>query len=622
MATIPALMKKTLIILFFGLSFALSGTSTLAQSQSSESSGGFWSKIIETLISGVSNINVDSATLGVDKGLITNAIVGIGRTVERNPRSTSNKDRYLVKDRLRLGIQLGAGYVIAGAASYVQEWTLVYPVETELQGMLSRKFILDLFLPMTINRLEDSKLPAEYVVIRESAIEGKGRIRFGDLPAMPLGSEHSIGKVKLATTLTKRFPNQTYRIMQETSKFYKIANSLWLDLQLFDVPIFDMAITGGHSERNFYEIDYKGWNRYDKKNLYSAVFKGYLNPMTNEIQNKLGIIDIEKYLEPYKLDEKWKSKFHQRTSSFTFFDIFNSDSITRRDDITLSRGGESANWYQWEDRRNNDWSIGISGETYSSRILFSARKDKANKDRLIDPILSVNIIIKDSHTSKKELQAQYIGLTKDLLKSAHRSDDFADYENQVTPSSYKDISSELIIKAFYEKEDLDTLILTHEKQWQKEVAKATGKSWSYWDKAMHEKLHSLERRRLRRSRVPLADIIKGRDIKEFLEFLARAREKYSENPLEAYRSLCWAFRTSFYVSSMGGNNIFLLKAINEVLAKKNRDQAKIYVHHEIFSEDMLETKATLITEQGLMERMDQVHFPYILQDPTEIYYFF
>ncbi|MCR9206508.1 MAG: hypothetical protein NXH75_18135, partial [Halobacteriovoraceae bacterium] len=50
---------------------------------------------IAKLLEGITNVNIESATLGIDKGIIAGAVLGIGRTVERNPFPTGLHDQFL-----------------------------------------------------------------------------------------------------------------------------------------------------------------------------------------------------------------------------------------------------------------------------------------------------------------------------------------------------------------------------------------------------------------------------------------------------------------------------------------------------------------------------------------------
>ena len=595
----------------------------------------FWTKIIQSLSQGIGPVNVESASLGIDNGLIKNLVIGVGRSVERNPHSTSSKDKFLVKDRLKLGLELGAGFIVAGRASYVQEWTLVYPVATEFQGHLSRKFIIDLFLPYTVKNLEESQLPNEYVVTREAYLEGKGRIKFGDIPGLPLGTQFSVSKVKLTSTVAKRFANQTYKIMQETSHFKKYYYELWLTLGVLNIPLFDASQIKGSSYRTFYELDYKKWNPVKKRRLFQSVFKGYLNPLTQIVEaGQKEDIDnqqnIQEYLQDYKVDKSWTSDFKEQTTSFTLFGLYNKDTINREDQLLINEADDISRWWQWEDRQSFDWSIGIRSEAYRTKVLFSAQRD-GDSQEFINPLLSLNIVIDDSNTTQEELNNNYIELAKDFIQSDHvghtktkATEDYIDQlKTQQCPSCYEDMQSTLSIRRIYNQEQMQALILTDQESWQTYISDVTGKSWSYWKRALEEKLHSLQRRRMKQTRIPLKDMAMAGKISHFLKYMKAAKENFKNvDKTLSYRNLCWAIRSSFTTNSVDGHNITLLKAVNKVIDNKINLSNRTLIEHRLFYQNQLFSESIYSSYEHLREEMLQEHFAYILEDPAEIYYFF
>ena len=186
------------------LSLLLSYTSAWAQLEGT----GPLIQIARAFLGGAGNLNIESATLGIDKGIIANTILGIGRKVERNPNPSGDHDHYLVKDRMRLGLELGAGLVAAGTITYAQEWTLVYPVSKKMKGLLSRKFIVDLFLFYRATHMIKEDLPGDYALLRESFVEGKGRLKIGGAAGLLLGNQASASRIKLDTVLIKAQKNQ------------------------------------------------------------------------------------------------------------------------------------------------------------------------------------------------------------------------------------------------------------------------------------------------------------------------------------------------------------------------------------------------------------------------------
>ena len=612
----PKSLSRIFIILLFILS---------TKAHSNESSSSIWTQILHTFVEGVGSVNIESASLGMDSGLIHQIIIGSGRTVERNPFATDSSNQFLVKDRLRLGIELGAGFVLAGTATYVQEWTLVYPVSKAIDGHLSKKFIVDLFLPISVSQWEESQLPRDYTVIREAYIEGKGRVKFGNLPLFSLGSESSFGRVNFLKTMARRYQNDHLKMMMEKGAYQKLANEIWLNLGALNIPVFDSLYGLGSSRRTFYSMDQKDWRNLPKEKLYSALFKGLLNKQSIRFKNKELAIEsaheLNQLLLPYQENEIWDTQYKETKTSFSLFWLYNRDTYQRMDSIDYYKDNEYEQWWQWEDRRNFDWTNGIRGEVYQSQILLSGKREGFD---IIDPILSLNLSIDDGETTIKEYQDNYLVLTKELTPGALANKTFQETMVKLQcESCFPDINSIQRIKLFYEEEHLLTFLQATPEAWQQAIEEVTNEKWSYIERSMQTQFHDRNRRRLRQSRIPLKDIRLGRSIEAFLKIMSKAQLAYQDgNKILAYRHLGWAFRSSFYMNNLKGHNIILLKAMNQLLVNKKSSPYHQWNHHKLYYQNSVLAEATYQNHESVLERMNQTHFAYILEDPSEIFYFF
>lgn len=603
-------LKKSLLVM---TTLVLVFTNVKNHAQESNAANPFIEAIAK-ILGGITSVNIESATLGIDKGIIAGAVLGIGRTVERNPFPTGAHDQFLVKDRLRLGYELGAGFVVAGTVSYVQEWTLVYPVPTSLKGTLSRKFIVDLFLPIRASKWEKDQLPREYSLIRESFFEGKGRLRAGGVTPFMIGNQISLGRVKLTSTMARRYKNGDINLVREHSVFTRLAYEMWMNFILFDLPIFDSYKEVGRLKRTYRKVKVGDLTENPRKELLKALFTGMdERPLTNYIEDKEVDREVEtKFVESYYgLNMFWifTKDTYQREDYVT-------DTIYRKDPVTGLMTPETEELWQYSDRHIHDWTTGFSSETYRSNIFLNGEPVKDQYGVVTDlkePQLRLNLVVQDFETSEKEFKEVYIPLTETFRKGDQGPLRVQDFDFSDQPESV------LNMEVHYNERDLRKILNTTEEQWYDQLEEITGKKKVYWQRANETGFHSRDRRRLRQTRLPYHEIMLAKKLGTIVRFLKRARKLNSGKPLASFRTVAWAIRRMFGVGQSAWD-IRLIKVLQSIVGRPQFSGVK-YTQFRKRKNDV-EHRTEFVSHSGTKDWIDRYEHQFVLKDPSEIYHFF
>src|SRR5690606_16516306 len=292
------------------------------------------------------------------------------------------------KDELTIGYRLGAGLVVYGDIGYYKRYTLVHPVASHRDGMLMGDFIVNLMLPFQVR---DQRLPEKYVLMTESYLEGRGRLKLaGGLLVNPFSLVHQthFSRVTLTRTFIDNRRPDIMRVFSDSGKYREWGQLLYATTGLLSYSLFKMADQKGDISRSFYEI---------QKNL----------PEYQEILYRLCVHNETEILKDYALERRVEDSFHQRTSDISIFGLYSSRSRNRFDEIDeymANSDGEMVlvnEQYQHENERERSWFTFISGEEYFSNILFMAYNDAG---KLVRPHVVITTRMNDKRTSVKELR--------------------------------------------------------------------------------------------------------------------------------------------------------------------------------------------------------------------------
>lgn len=504
-----------------------------------------------SLSSGISEINLESDALGIDKGIVAGTIIGLSRTVEKNPFPTSKEDQFLVKDYMKIGYQLGAGFVVSGIVSYVQEWTLVYPVATNMKGTLSRKFLVDLFLPLRIAGYEDSaiidKLPQDYSLIREVSLQGHGRIKLGGGVPFLIGIEGRAGKVLFNRHLLKRRPQEGLSVMRETGDYWHLASELWMNLALFNLPIADNEMKMGDSTRVYLKLPERDYRNERTAQLARSLLSGEANDQLEELIRNEGVSRVI------------KTQFKESYAALNFIALFNRETFTREDYVTdtlYNEGGPptESEWWVYQDRHIQEWTTGLQSETMKSQVFLEG---EWQEDGLSNPLLSLHISAHDFETTQEEYDSVYYPLLRKFESGAQGI--IPSQEARLPLEDLPYSQTQLIFR--YDESDLLKLLALTERDWFEALEIVTGKKSSFWKQTAKTGFHGRERSRLRQNRMTLRDLQMAKKVMSILRLWKKAqklkRNSRRKDQTAAFRIIGYAMRRSLMIGDHAWNTKLL-----------------------------------------------------------------
>jgi len=353
-----------------------------------------------TTVSFFQSWGIDTLELGLDEGLIAKVIFKIWRDVERNPYSTSESDRYLVRDTLKIGFRLGARLVVSGSVAYTRQYSLTYPVATKFKGIVSNNFIINLFLPYQVAK---GKLPKKYVLITEDYLEGQGGIRLGATATIPIGIEGRLSVLSLKRNFIDNKDPDRILMFEDRALSTKWAAELYAKLWIIKLPISLVSYEHGRLKRKYIYIEKHtlDQNEEARKALEVAIWEN--NLILAQKNSKSSFLD---------------DKFNERYSNFTLFGLAYSETFERRDnyvEYTIDNGDNllAKEKYQVYYGKTRQWYWPTSGEKHFKNIIAAAEfKDGMT----VDPLLIFRLRIIDNRTRPKELNQAYLNFIKTVTR--------------------------------------------------------------------------------------------------------------------------------------------------------------------------------------------------------------
>lgn len=580
--------------------FTLSANPALA---AGDGSGGLWTALgeyVSRLAGNLDYIEIASEDLGIDDGLIAKVIFGVSRIVERNPETTGDHDRYLVKDKMRIGLRLGAGFVLAGSASYVKQYTIVYPVSKKLQGVFHDKFIVNLLLPLQVGL---DKLPKKYVLMTETFLEGQARIKLGGTSLIPLGSTTSLGRVNLTRTFIDNKTDKKIKVFRDKAKYTQLAQDISFSLGLVGIPIYEGRLDKGKLNRKYLEvvIDSEEKKRKCEKALKDLVKNDDLS----------GLVPIAKI-------HSLNTKFIETYNYFTLAWLFTIEGMDRVDRVTEhftdGERDEYVTRYQVENRRRVSWTLGFDGEVHTSKLWAMAKG--VGKQGYVEPEVRIALISNDSWLKKNELKDTY----ETLIDKISYKKNFMNIDKSFTEG--EGVSGQLYMQIdmhLYE-EAFEILLNTSPEKYWLLLSKITGKRVSYYQEAAKRNYHAVSQRRMRQTRIPLTDQYIGKSMRAFLRKISYAKKQ--TDPLAKMHWLVLALRKVTYV----GTDTFapeIFQMIHALVGTKN-----LYIRFEVISliDDINHSKdnnhRVIVRTLGEKRVSNNKFHPFFFQDAGEIYYLF
>lgn len=327
--------------------------------------------------------------------LFTSAIVDANRKIQNNPHPTSEKDRYLVSDVVKVGIRLGAGDVVGGDVSVQATYTLTYPARDTDEALKGDRQIINFDLPLDVIR---DRLPRDengkynFVLSREVDLEGRGWVRTDsrDSPAL-LGAEASIGRVKLLrTVIDARSTFGSVLVHEDRSTYGNLAYRAYFRLLgLLKVSFMDGDIQKGQLEGRTFEIE-----DLDKANWQQALAEVLRHGNFNSLSA------LQKPLE--ETSAKFKtSRMRLSLPVFASLEIRKS----RTDIKTVDANGATLkDLYQSRFSKKSRWSFFGRGEEAMVKINVQSPKSGLN-GAAANWAAELSYAMVDKDTSSQELQS-------------------------------------------------------------------------------------------------------------------------------------------------------------------------------------------------------------------------
>ncbi len=339
-------------------------------------------------------VAVEPVWLGWNKGLIAEVLVSACRDVIKNPNPTSEKDIWLVRDSLKVGLRGGAGIVIAGEVDLVKKYTLVYGARTENEGKKAMGTILNVLLPYQIRR---GNLPERYVLLREDMIVPRARLRTDVVAWTGVGAEGVEEQYLLSRSLVANKGDDRLVFYEDTSFHNDIALKLFLDLQIMRIPFFkyNNVIRG--------RMNGTAWvlKRSDL-HLLELMNKDVLSEIVrdgdySQIQNVPG-------MQKREIDSTILSSTSWALNLLGFFQrlrVDRQDMVTIRDE---KNGGMQV--FKEEHIKKNGYNVfGLREQDQIKVRGFLTKKFNSSGEQ---PFINIQMVMRDSNTKSSELDKGFI----------------------------------------------------------------------------------------------------------------------------------------------------------------------------------------------------------------------
>lgn len=188
-------------------------------------------------IGSVSSLSLSSAQVGFDSAVISEVLVNVKRTIEANPKPSSEKDIFIAQDHFEVGLRLGYSYGVFADSIYKRSFTLAYPVRSKEEGRMSRGFIVDALLPL---HLAQGKLPESYVLKTEHYLETGVGLEF-DRPWAPVTPVLSAkrSRVLLLRSFLDHQDSKNYLVYRDRTKYDSFALQLLVRVAVLKLPVLE-----------------------------------------------------------------------------------------------------------------------------------------------------------------------------------------------------------------------------------------------------------------------------------------------------------------------------------------------------------------------------------------------
>ncbi|OQW46420.1 MAG: hypothetical protein A4S09_05470 [Proteobacteria bacterium SG_bin7] len=339
-------------------------------------------------------VAVEPVWLGWNQGLIAEVLVSACRDVIKNPKPLSEKDIWLVRDTLKVGIRGGAGFVVAGELDLVKKYTLVYGARTEYEGKNGQGTILNVILPFQIKK---GNLPERFVLIREDMLVPRVRARSDIVHFTGIGIELLDEQYLLSRSVVADKGDDRIVFYEDTSFHNDVAIKLFANLAISRIPFFR------YNQVNYGQMNGRAWilRRSD-----AAVMKIFNQDLLSKIvrDGDFSQIGAIPQMVPKEIDSKI---LKAKTWTFNLFGFFQRVRTNRQDTISVREGDYSgADVFKDDYVRKDGYSFFGVREQDQIRVIGYLTQKVGDQSK--DPFIAVTMNLRDSNTKSKELDDGFI----------------------------------------------------------------------------------------------------------------------------------------------------------------------------------------------------------------------
>jgi hypothetical protein len=326
--------------------------------------------------------------IGLDNGgIIVQALLGTEKEIIENPNPKRLSERFIVKETFRMGARLGVGEVFTGDSSYVKKYTLIYGVEDKEKVNDHGKWVVDVTMPY---RIMKNYLPKNHILISETFIEGRGRVRI-EVPFFGPGNETALKRINLARTVLSKKEKEPVKIYIDTSKYTTLLDNVYTKLGLVRLKHYTVKRSKGAINRNVYLMD-------DNINAERAIDSAIMNndPMLLSQFSKVQEID---------------SDFIKESSKYNIFGFFKGSTEYREDNLKIYSFNNEGKMIQINHQlegtyeKNNSWRFILNGEERNTKVTMSSI---INDNKVESPFISLQFKHEDKDTTADEIDEHYI----------------------------------------------------------------------------------------------------------------------------------------------------------------------------------------------------------------------
>jgi hypothetical protein len=330
-----------------------------------------------------------SEWIGLDNGgVIVQALLGTEKEIIQNPNPKHLGERFIVKETFRMGARLGAGSIFTGDTSYVKKYTLIYGVEDKEKVNDHGKWVVDVTMPY---RIMKNYLPKNHILISETFLEGRGRVRI-EVPYFGPGNEAALKRVNLARTVLSKKPKEPVKIYIDTSNYTTLLDNVYTKLGLVRLKHFTINTTSGNLNRSVYLMN-------DDVNGERAIDSAIMN-------------NDPSLLSQFSKTQEVDSEFTKDESKYSIFGFFKGSTEYREDNLKIYSFSEDGKMIQVNHQlegsyeKNSSWRFITNGEERKTRVTMSSI---INEDSMIaSPYINIKFKHEDKDTTAAEIDDHYI----------------------------------------------------------------------------------------------------------------------------------------------------------------------------------------------------------------------